>query len=602
MMDYQEQNENESWVQNMNDTSLISVNVKKSLKQGRSNKKYNFRHDPTDTIDHNVQEYNGIDYIKMMQKYLEERNLGEAEFTVFQCKSKANLPAYYANINLGVTSLASSFPEKYSLPEVAKQVAARNALGLLKKKYDDNNIPTTKNMSLVVERLELELKKNYAGLFCDKVVEVYRDVYNECLPENWLNSLRNMKTDIIIEELPKQNKAILYYSLHNNLDQSMDTTVNECNAPLMKFVDKTERQVVVTTIDSSQKIWIRFIHDKINILYNEMFNTMNKPGESKSFIKMYSIEVDDVYAVEYDEQWHRYQVTKIENNNILGILIDLGLEFSIPRDNVMYLPPKFLKFPSQAISCALTSLFFAPYFPVCTKLFETKLFGNEFTAKPDNIESEIPTITLYNGKINVNSMLMNDIIQLNVINELDSPCKANLSFVADGYMYLHPFNETLLVLESVLDTISESRPLEKFYSKRNISPSKVYLVKCIELNTWSRAIISDFIFSDHQFNVYFIDYGNCSLIDQDKFIPLELLDPMLAVIPPQALKVGFHLFPPEEFTESRSRALYEMAIDKLLDVVLITKDNAGVPVVEIFDAAEDPNTRLSFNTQLYQSV
>lgn len=45
-MDYQEHDENESWVQNKNNTSLISVNVKRNLKEGRSNKKYNFRHDP----------------------------------------------------------------------------------------------------------------------------------------------------------------------------------------------------------------------------------------------------------------------------------------------------------------------------------------------------------------------------------------------------------------------------------------------------------------------------------------------------------------------------------------------------------------------------
>lgn len=46
----------------------------------------------------------------------------------------------------------------------------------------------------------------------------------------------------------------------------MDTTINESNAPLMKFVDKTERNVIVTTIDSCQKIWIRFTQDDIIVI------------------------------------------------------------------------------------------------------------------------------------------------------------------------------------------------------------------------------------------------------------------------------------------------------------------------------------------------
>jgi len=51
-------------------------------------------------------------------------------------------------------SLASSFPEKYSLPEVAEQVAARNALNILMKNHSYKNIPFTQDMSIVAERLE----------------------------------------------------------------------------------------------------------------------------------------------------------------------------------------------------------------------------------------------------------------------------------------------------------------------------------------------------------------------------------------------------------------------------------------------------------------
>lgn len=54
----------------------------------------------TDVTDSNSLESNGIDHVKPLLKYVEEMNLGTIEFTVFQCKSKSSIPAYYANIKV----------------------------------------------------------------------------------------------------------------------------------------------------------------------------------------------------------------------------------------------------------------------------------------------------------------------------------------------------------------------------------------------------------------------------------------------------------------------------------------------------------------------
>jgi len=65
--------------------------------------------------------------------------------------------------------------------------------------------------------------------------------------------------------------------------------------------------------------------------------------------------------------------------------------------------------------------------------------------------------------------------------------------------------------------------------------------------------------------------------------------------------VSFHLFPPENLKDqSRSKALYEMLIDKSLDINVISTTSDGIQVVEIFDADDQSANRLSFNTQLYQ--
>jgi len=66
------------------------------------------------------------------------------------------------------------------------------------------------------------------------------------------------------------------------------------------------------------------------------------------------------------------------------------------------------------------------------------------------------------------------------------------------------------------------------------------------------------------------------------------------------LKVSVHLFPPEELTGSRSRALHEMISDKSLDVEVVSVDSNGIQIVEVYDANERSGNCLSFNNQLYQ--
>lgn len=74
---------------------------------------------------------------------------------------------------------------------------------------------------------------------------------------------------------------------------------------------------------------------------------MNTPDESKYFVKMFSIEMFDVYAIKIENDWYRFQVIKIEDDNVTGICIDLGVELYVSKSTVMFLPQKFMSTPSQ---------------------------------------------------------------------------------------------------------------------------------------------------------------------------------------------------------------------------------------------------------------
>lgn len=42
--------------------------------------------------------------------------------------------------------------------------------------------------------------------------DIYKEEYNESLPLNWLVNLKKLSTNIIVEEIPNQNKSILYHA------------------------------------------------------------------------------------------------------------------------------------------------------------------------------------------------------------------------------------------------------------------------------------------------------------------------------------------------------------------------------------------------------
>jgi len=129
------------------------------------------------------------------------------------------------------------------------------------------------------------------------VEDIYKEEYNESLPCNWLANLNDFTSNIIIEELPNQNKSILCYapivcidinlylittiSSNNyrffhlfyikgeskNNEELMNTSIIEtCNLPLMKFEEKTEKNVQVICIDSNHSFWICFVNDSRNVL------------------------------------------------------------------------------------------------------------------------------------------------------------------------------------------------------------------------------------------------------------------------------------------------------------------------------------------------
>lgn len=51
------------------------------------------------------------------------------------------------------------------------------------------------------------------------------------------------------------------------------------------------------------------------------------------------------------------------------------------------------------------------------------LFNKEFTVVPDNIDGDIPLVTLYNGKCNINNLIMDAMVEESSFNKVFSQQK-----------------------------------------------------------------------------------------------------------------------------------------------------------------------------------
>ncbi|KAG1651073.1 Tudor domain-containing protein 7 [Nymphon striatum] len=123
----------------------------------------------------------------------------------------------------------STYPEELKSKDEAERLAAAIALKELKLN-EKNRAAATKVMSdytLVIDRIIEIIGDRTAGVFNIGVEKEYRSIYNESLPINWLKSMSNECSTVLIEKVDGK-RSILY---PKPKEQIRRTTTPERTAP-----------------------------------------------------------------------------------------------------------------------------------------------------------------------------------------------------------------------------------------------------------------------------------------------------------------------------------------------------------------------------------
>ncbi|XP_014216024.1 tudor domain-containing protein 7-like [Copidosoma floridanum] len=235
------------------------------------------------------------------------------------------------------------------------------------------------------------------------------------------------------------------------------------------------------------------------------------------------IVVGGVYAL-FDGSWHRVRCLKVGKYHATVFFIDRGDTDAFPKKKLRKLPHEFCNLPAQAIKLSLESLEIFEDLKDVKKILESCLLDKPAYVKVNRYYQDTLYCSLYlqneDDEINLNSFLMEEIIGklLHPIDfiELNEVIPCKVAYVS----------------KKAVDTINHEN--YKTHTVVKLSGLQVYFVQHKE--AWYRARVIRFV-DENQVDVDLIDVGCRITVNCDDFILLEKICEVLAMYPPQAIKV-----------------------------------------------------------------
>ncbi|XP_042881485.1 tudor domain-containing protein 7-like isoform X10 [Penaeus japonicus] len=121
------------------------------------------------------------------------------EVVVFRTIPWGKKKQYWLSTVTILNRKVSSFPEEKEKPEDAEELVAKNALELLRQ-MNKPNLPVQNSMDVTIPRVkELLAEQNSHILWWVHVRDLYQNRYQEILPENWIKSVDQNKSGILLE-------------------------------------------------------------------------------------------------------------------------------------------------------------------------------------------------------------------------------------------------------------------------------------------------------------------------------------------------------------------------------------------------------------------
>lgn len=189
------------------------------------------------------------------------------------------------------------------------------------------------------------------------------------------------------------------------------------------------------------------------------------------------------------------------------------------------------------------------------------------------------------------------------VNSQNGVTEAYVSHVEDnGDIYIQIHSQGFEKLESLLEdlekTIAEQPNIVNFRATRENCSNRLFFAQYKDDNRWYRVKVIDWAPNDQYAQLYFVDYGNTSIIKvtDETLYPIDELSDVICKYPYQALKVRMDIaIIPKEFMK---RVKEIMPDGRPILVRLIKYNEENVPLVEFFKRTEPDNLLFSVNAAI----
>ncbi|XP_076752241.1 tudor domain-containing protein 7 tapas isoform X1 [Xylocopa sonorina] len=529
--------------------------------------------------------------------------------------------AVFARVKIGAYGY-SSYPDEARTEDEAQRFAAKNALLDLTEKY---GLPVclneTKDRNVIKDRVLSIIDNHPNGIFMSQVPIDYKQLYKEILPGNWAKVIE--ESPAIVLENGVDNSVILRRfkstteKVRNMTSVKTDKVLLNPIGPAapgqLQLPEEDFWPACPTCVISCNEIWVRIIgeaySDQFNIMTTEMSQHYDKIKQS---IKPQTVEIGGYYVVFEDESWHRIRCIDYDATSgmVTVAFIDHGDEDVFHYNRLQILDKKFCVLPAQAIRLCLSGL---EDFNDCDSivgqieqiLLDRALYVEVVNRNKDQNEISA-TVVLYDTSgpddVNLNVELLKQIVDSTIVApKLNVEGQISEVFIChieqDGSVFVQVQSESMKLLVSLLNRLIctglNTEDLDNC-TITNVDATKTYFVSVN--NNWYRAkIVSD---NFGQLRAFLIDFGKTVTTTQSSLLNLELLSPVLAKFPAQALKVHLHNIDKSMFGEKMVAKLQELAPKGEPLLVKVVSSNEGIPVVELFKRIQPSNMLVSVNNTL----
>lgn len=398
-----------------------------------------------------------------------------------------------------------------------------------------------------------------------------------------------------------------YLEKHTPSETSKPEVVPAKTLKPMHFKPGSEVSVICSHVNTPSDFWCQNVSTKLDLdkLMEEM-QLFYQTYTSGLLMPALCCAVKSPH----DNQWHRACMIGQHNEELLMILVDVGLIIQEKLQNIQTLQPQFLELPTQAFRCKLNFIE-----PIGGSSWSSEACNllRDFLFKCTSSKCRIYSQVYEKGKgllniVSIHTPLQQAstyLVEKGVAAEVQAPDKHTISsahpwsfvyssfnisceseelvhvtYVCSPWEIYFQLDRNTEILNRLTERVAEESQL--FTSISDNCSSKVCLAKYFCDGSWYRALVHP-VQSNQHVSVVFVDYGNKEIAEKTNVMAIPTTAVDILLTPMQALRCSLLNLPEGEHLPEVNKWLETEILNKSFKAKFVASDNNGHFVCDLYD-------------------